>query len=248
MRPPSIDLGSGRAPGVLRLPELAAQASLKHGFSTLELGSMARAVGAADSQTPARWALARELRLPLERVVTAGAVHGSRVERVNEPVDVVPNTDGLVTDRPGLGLLVTAADCYPVLVFDPLRRAVGLAHAGWRGTAAGIAAELVGALTLHFGSRPADLMAGLGPGICGSCYQVSPEVAAHFEDCFLGPVAAPGRFRLDLRAANRRQLEAVGVLPSRVHEHPACTYESGFLASHRRRADGSRCACLVALA
>ncbi|MGI8564354.1 MAG: peptidoglycan editing factor PgeF [Candidatus Dormibacter sp.] len=248
MRRLSTELASGQVPAVLQLPPLAAIAGLKHGFSTLTLGSMARIVGGADSRTPARRALAEELTLPPENVVTAGAVHGSRVARVDEPQDLVPQTDGLVTDRVGLGLLVTAADCYPVLLFDPVRRAVGLAHAGWRGTAAGIAAKVVGTLALHFGSRPADLLAGLGPGICGRCYQVPPEVAAHFERRFVRPAATPSRFQLDLRAANRRHLERAGVLPNQVFEHPACTYESSFLASHRRRPDGSRCACLVALA
>lgn len=244
----STELGSGQVPAVLQLPQLAATAGLKHGFSTLRLGSTARTGGGADSRTPARRALAEELTVPLENVVTAGAVHGSRVARVDEPQDLVAQTDGLVTDRTDLGLLVTAADCYPVLLFDPVRRALGLAHAGWRGTAAGIAADLVSALALHFGSRPADLLAGLGPGICGRCYHVTSEVAAHFESCLVRPAATSGRFQLDLRAANRRQLERAGVLPRQVYVHPACTYESSFLASHRRHADGSRCACLVALA
>jgi len=233
---------------VLQLPQLAAVSGLKHGFSTLALGSMARPPGSADIRTPARQALARALGLDPALVVTAGAVHGSRVTRVDQPVELVPETDGLVTARAGLGLLVTAADCYPVLLFDPVRKVVGLAHAGWRGTAAGIAGALVGALSWHYGSRPADLLAGIGPGICGRCYQVTPHVAEFFDPRFVTATAKPGRYHLDLRLANRTQLERAGVAAEGVYQHPACTYQSDFLASHRRLADGSRFACLVGLA
>jgi YfiH family protein len=172
-------------------------------------------------------------------------VHGARVARVERAGVTVTGVDGMVSDRPGLPLLASFADCYPVIVYDPRRPAVGLAHAGWRGTAAGIAGELVETLEREFGSRPADLVAGIGPGICGDCYQVGPEVAEQFNG-FARP-DAEGRFRLDLLAANRAQLEAAGVPASSIHAHGACTFESPDLPSHRRRPDGARFYCLVAL-
>jgi copper oxidase (laccase) domain-containing protein len=133
-----------------------------------------------------------------------------------------------------------------VLLHDPVRRALALVHAGWRGTAAGIAARAVEALGHEYGSRPADLVAGVGPGICGRCYEVGEEVAERFAPAFVCPSPA-GRWLLDLAAANVAQLEAAGVPAGRVHVHGACTRESGVLPSHRRSPDGNRFACIASL-
>jgi YfiH family protein len=172
-------------------------------------------------------------------------VHGAQVARVEAAGVTVSGVDGLVSDRRALPLLASFADCYPLILFDRRRPAVGLGHAGWRGTAAGIAGELVRMLEREYGSRPADLVAGIGPGICGACYQVGNEVAARFNG-FARP-DSEGRFRLDLVAANRAQLEAAGVPAASIHVHGACTFESPNLPSHRRRPDGARFYCLVAL-
>jgi len=179
------------------------------------------------------------------QIAQQAALHGVEVSRVDAAQGAVEGVDGLVTDRPGLALLATYADCYPLLVYDPRQHAVGLAHAGWRGTAAGMAGALVAALVREYGSRPSDLVAGIGPGICGRCYQVGGEVAARFNG-FSRP-DPEGRFRLDLAAANRAQLEAAGIPVGRVHVLGTCTFESADLPSHRRRPDGARFACLVAL-
>jgi YfiH family protein len=195
--------------------------------------------------TPPRFRFAQSLGLDGDLLTVAGAVHGVEVARVDAAGGAVEGVDGLVTDRPGLPLLATYADCYPLVVYDPRRHAVGLAHAGWRGTAGGMAGALLSALAREYGSRPSDLVAGIGPGICGRCYQVGGEVAARFNG-----YARPdneGRFRLDLAAANRAQLEQAGLSAERIHVHGACTLESADLPSHRRRPDGSRFACLVAL-
>ncbi|MBO0686854.1 MAG: laccase domain-containing protein, partial [Candidatus Dormibacteraeota bacterium] len=168
--------------------------------------------------------------------------------RVDAAAGVVPGVDVLVTDRPGLPLLVTCADCYPVIVFDTSRRALALAHAGWRGTATGVAGQAVRALVSEYGSRPEQMVAGLGPGICGRCYEVSAEVAERFDARFLKPAVRPDRFWLDLAAANQAQLESAGIAPERVHCHGACTKETPDLASHRRSPDGSRFACIAAIA
>ena len=199
----------------------------------------------AELLTPARRSFAARLGLDGDLLTVAGAVHGVEVARVDAARGAVEAVDGLVSDRPGLPLLATYADCYPLLVYDPRRRAVGLAHAGWRGTAAGMAGALVSALTREYGSHPADLLAGIGPGICARCYQVGGEVAMRFNG-FARP-DPQGRFRLDLAAANRAQLEAAGIPAERIHVQGACTFESADLPSHRRRPDGARFACLVAL-
>jgi YfiH family protein len=159
---------------------------------------------------------------------------------------VVRGCDALVTDRPRLPLLATFADCYPVLLFDPVRPALGLVHAGWRGAAAGLVGEALARLREEYGSAPTEVVAALGPGICGDCYEVGPEVASHFPPECVRP-SPSGRFLLDLRSALRGQLLAAGVQAGRVHELALCTRETPELPSHRRSPDGARFACLAAL-
>lgn len=231
---------------VLQIPALAAAPGLVHGFSTAALGSMRGPAPGGDPLTSERRAFAAALELDPERLTVAAAVHGAEVACVDEPAGAVRGHDALVTDRPGLPLLATFADCYPLLLYDPVARAVALVHAGWRGTAAGIAGRAVAAMTRAYGSRPAGLLAGVGPGICGRCYEVGDEVAERFDPAFLHPSPA-GRHLLDLAAANRAQLEAAGVRPACIHEHGACTRETPALPSHRRSPDGTRFACLVAI-
>lgn len=228
---------------LLSIAELAAQPGLLHGFSTLALGSMR---ASSDGWlTPQRRAMCGALGVDPERLSVIGAEHGATVRRVDSPRGVVAGCDVLVTDRPGVPLLATFADCYPLLLFDPIRRALALAHAGWRGTAAGVATAAVEALVDEYGCRPRDLVAGLGPGICGACYEVSMEVAARFDSAVLVPRG--NRFLLDLGAALRRQLEAAGVDAASIHVHPACTRETLELPSHRRCPDGIRFACIAAI-
>jgi polyphenol oxidase len=231
---------------ILHIAALDVEPGLLHGFSTVAMGSMRQPVPGGDPLTPARLDFAAALGLDGARLTVAGAVHGAEVARVDGPVGAVRGHDALVTDRPGVALLATFADCYPVLLHDPVRRTLALAHAGWRGTAAGIAARAVEALGREYGSRPGDLVAGVGPGICGRCYEVGDEVAERFQPAFLCPSPA-GRWLLDLAAANRAQLEAAGVPAERVHVHGACTRESDVLPSHRRSPDGNRFACIASL-
>jgi YfiH family protein len=200
----------------------------------------------SEALTASRTAFAAALGLTAEHLTVIGAVHGSRVERIDGPSGVVPGCDALVTDRPGLPLLGTFADCYPVLLLDPNRGALGLAHAGWRGAAAGVVGETVARLREEYGSRPADLIAGLGPGICGRCYEVGEEVAAAFPREHVSP-GREGHFLLDIRSTLHGQLAAAGVPENQVHDLALCTKETPELPSHRRSPDGVRFACLAAL-
>jgi polyphenol oxidase len=231
------------APDVLRIPALADEPGLIHGFSTAGIGS----VGLTHAPDPApvlasRRAFARALGVDAERLTVAGAVHGATVARVDEPWEVIQGVDGLVTDRPGIGLFATFADCYPIVLWDRTRKCAALVHAGWRGTLAGVGAEAVRVMREDFGC--ADIVAGLGPGICGRCYEVGADVASKFDPRFVDE-GAGGRFLLDLSAANRVQLEGAGV--RRVHALGLCTKETGFLPSHRREPDGTRFGAIVAL-
>lgn len=127
-----------------------------------------------------------------------------------------PKADGLITDRPGLGLVMRFADCVPMIFHDPTRGVIGIAHAGWRGTVSNVGPALIRALQEMYGSRPADLIVGIGPSICADHYPVGPEVVAAVSETF-GDTAglvwpdAEGNQHLDLWAANERALREAGV-------------------------------------
>jgi polyphenol oxidase len=230
-------------PQVLKIQWLDDPAFI-HGFSTNALGS----VGLTHAPDPvpvlaSRRAFARAVGIGDQALTTAGAVHGSTVARVDEPKDVVQGVDGLITDSKGVALFATYADCYPIVLWDPVKRAVGLAHAGWRGTVAGVTKAAVKAMQDEYGSAPKDIRAGIGPGICGRCYEVGADVASQFDASFV--TSSGDRFLLDLAAANQAQLKEGGV--SEVRVLGLCTKESDFLPSHRRSPDGTRFGAIVAL-
>ena len=234
-------------PQFLSIPPLAAERWIIHGFSTVAMGSMG--LTHADDPnlvTENRRRFARSMGIKPEAITALGAVHGGTVVRVDRPVPLLKDADGAVTDRPGVALFATFADCLPLIAYDPEQRALGLAHAGWRGTAAGIAGNLVQAMRREYGSAPKDMRVGIGPGICGDCYEVGPEFAERFPPEVLKP-GAGDRLLLDLAEANRRQFEEAGVHTRRIRALDFCTFESDRLFSHRRRPDGSRFAALVTL-
>ena len=145
-------------------------------------------------------------------------VHSAEVARADgpQPDRSSIKADAIVTNRTGVTLLMRFADCVPILIFDPVRSAIGMAHAGWLGTVRGVATALVRNMTREFGSEPGDLLAALGPSIGPDHYPVGPEVAAQVESSF-GP-AAPEHLRkqngsliFDLWSANRWQLESGGI-------------------------------------
>lgn len=168
----------------------------------------------------------------LSRAVHARQVHEAAVrwEGGGPPGLLVADPcDGHATTRPGVLLAVSVADCVPVFVVDPERRAVALLHAGWRGAAAGILERGVDVLAERAGSRPGSLHLHLGPSICGSCYEVGPEV---FEALGLDPPAGPEA--LDLRGALARRALARGVAPGNVSVSTLCTRcGDGDFFSHR---------------
>ena len=165
--------------------------------------------------------------LTRERVVSPHQVHGCRVARVTsrDGGAVIAGTDALITDEPGLALLLRFADCAPVLFFDPVQRAVGLAHAGWRGVAAGVAPATVQAMAEAFGTRPADLWVGIGPTIGFEHYAVGPDVVAAVHASLAAGVTAAaqreGQWYLDMPGAIAAQLRAAGVM--RVENSGLCT-------------------------
>jgi YfiH family protein len=197
------------------VPQLSALPGLVHGFER-RWGPTAREAR-DETVSRVRVALADTGRLLLMR-----QVHGTVV--LHAPWDGAPEADAAVAEEPGLALGVATADCLPVLLVDPARGAVAAAHAGWRGTAAGVVARTVEAL-LAGGSRPADLVAGIGPGIGPCCYEVGEELRDAFGpdgEAFFRP-GPRGRPHLDVRAANVRQLQDAGVRADRIHHVEDCT-------------------------
>ena len=230
-------------PAVLTIPELSDEPGFVHGFSTLAVGSVGLK-HAADPEpvVAARNAFLHALDLDGAELTTIGSIHGAEIARVDEPVDAVDDVDALFTDRRRVTIFATFADCYPIVLWDPEKRVAGLVHAGWRGTQAGVATAAVEFMREEYGSR--YVRAGIGPGICGRCYEVGEEVAVKFDARFVNP-GARRKWLLDLKAANTAQLEAAGV--KAVYDIGMCTKESYLFPSHRRHPDGARFGAIVAL-
>jgi YfiH family protein len=183
-------------------------------------------------------------------------VHGARVERLAKGNGFCPHrrahpeADGMVTDRPGLVLGVLTADCLPVVLAVPGTDAVGIAHAGWRGTLAGVTQATLRELCALAGVGPAGVLAGLGPAIGRCCYRVGGEVRAAFRERWGARHAGRIFFGkdpsfLDLQEANRLQLRAAGVPAAAIAVLPLCTScRRDLFFSHRR--DGGRTGRIMA--
>ena len=186
------------------------------------------------------------------RVVGNGD-RGKGVVRQKDYADI----DGLVTNEKGIVLVTFFADCVPLYFVDPVRKAIGLSHSGWRGTAGRMGERMVEAMGRQFGSRPEDIRAAIGPSICRDCYEVSEDVAAQFTEMLGGDVAVPGekagKYQLDLWLANELILRQAGILPEHLEEGGQLQLralvgiddiflkiqQSGQHDHHRHRQDGS---------
>ncbi|MGE0226978.1 MAG: polyphenol oxidase family protein [Dehalococcoidia bacterium] len=194
--------------GLLRSPMLSSM-GLVAGFTTRTFGTMGDTTTPREVQRRNRDAVAERLGFP--GVARAKQVHGAEVVQVEDVPPEWPEADALWTTRRGLLLGVVAADCVPVLVADAAGNAIGVAHAGWRGTSLGVTRHLIEAMAAG-GVRTGEMAAALGPSIGPCCYTIDDERAQLVRER-LGPgsddLVAGGRF--DLWAANARQLRAAGV-------------------------------------
>ncbi len=163
-------------------------------------------------------------------------VHGNTVHLVEGPGEW--EGDGLLTSTSGLLLRVSVADCYPILLHDPVKGVVGALHAGWRGVAEGILPRALELMKSHFASSPGAVRIAVGPGISGSHFQVGPEVVQQFEQAglpFYRPDPShPGKFLLDLEQAIRAQALRGGIAPPNYWALGRCTYADPAFFSHRR--------------
>jgi polyphenol oxidase len=185
-------------------------------------------------------------------LITLRQIHSDMIHFVDSPPEKQLVGDGLITATPSLLLAIQTADCLPIILVDPKRRAVGVFHAGWRGTVKRIVEKGVGEMRRHFGSRPRDLKAAIGPGVRGCCYEVGEEVREKFESQFSyaaklfrevkesdpvrekypllfltarapGHSELPKKIFLDLVEANRQQLLAAGVAAKNIEASSLCT-------------------------
>jgi polyphenol oxidase len=258
---------------IIRARHLNQFSWLVHGFSTRTGGSSPvygkqdLNLGFTKEDSPAavernRDAFRKQLRLERNRtasrqsspwpLVTLRQIHSDLIRSVDSPFEEQPSGDGLITATPGLLLAIQTADCLPVIVVDPKHHAVGVFHAGWRGTVQRIVEKGVGEMVRCFGSRPRDFKAAIGPGIHSCCYTVGEEVRTKFESQFdyaerlfhdikesdpvrekypllfltaraPGHSALPSNIFLDLVEANRQQLLAGGVPARSIEWSPHCT-------------------------
>jgi len=189
-----------------------------------ESGCADHCFGTAQNQPPGPWLEVKQIHSA--RVITAEQWQ-PRIE-----------ADGIATHFAETRLAVKTADCVPMLLLDPVRRAAAAVHAGWRGAVQGIAAEAVRLLAERFGSRPEELLAALGPAIGECCYEVGPEVAVQFRDWFPERNDLDRRAHIDLRRALKRQLLAAGLTASHIDLAEACTCCGG-PQFHSWRRDGA---------
>ncbi len=157
------------------------------------------------------------------------------------------DVDGLVTDEPGIALATFYADCVPLYFVDPVRRAIGLSHSGWRGTVAGMARVTVEKMRDEFGTDPAEIYAAIGPSICADHYEVSDVVAYEFKKSFaddsdriLTPGRSEGKYQLDLWEANRILMMRAGIPEDHIEVSGMCTYADTDMFFSHRASEGRR--------
>lgn len=215
----------------------------RHPYNSLNLGTTT--LDGIHNVQGNRSLLARAFGSRPERLVTASQVHGTDLLVIDQPNDDFAHflkleCDGIVTNQPGVMIGVTVADCVPVLLLDPEKRVAAALHAGWKGTANGIVRKGVAALVEQFGSRPANILAAVGPGIGACCYEVDGPVMESFRkggngwELFATATGADS-WRLDLAAANRHQLQAAGILDENIELSGRCvSCEPDLFFSYRR--------------
>lgn len=212
-----------------------------HGESAIVSGTLNLALHVGDEPELVlrnRERFAQAVGVDAARFTTCAQVHGSEVAVVDEALvgagalslaDTIAGTDALVTNLSNVPLLLFFADCVPVLIADTKSSAIGLAHAGWRGTVAQIAKKTVQALVDNFGCEPQNLVAAIAPSIGSCCYEVDDFVrdkAQGYEEFFAPVEQKPGKYMLDLWSYNRRELLEAGLLPEHIAVSGICTADN----------------------
>jgi YfiH family protein len=200
------------------------------------------------------------------KLISLKQIHSDVIHLFDGAPAEICQGDASATNRPGLLLGVQTADCVPILLVDPKKRVIAAVHAGWRGTLARIVVKAIGQLQMQFNSKPADLLAAIGPSIGGCCYEVGTEVATQFQSQFPeapewfdefrtgdepnpiqwlnmmppGHQPPPKNVLLDLRKANRAQLLGAGLRAPNIFVSDLCTAcRRDLLFSYRKEGDAS---------
>ena len=256
---PHMNVRKNKGVTYLTWPEFEKIPGFVHGFST-RLGGVSEGIYSSmnlsftrgDKEKAVREnynRISAALGFSPEDIVTSDQTHTANVrvitaeDRGNGITKPRPYTDvdGMITNVPGLVLATFYADCVPLYFADPVHKAVGLSHSGWRGTAAGIGAVTVKELQKHYGTRPEDIYAAIGPSICQDCYEVSEDVILEFQKTFSRELwkdifyrKENGKYQLNLWEANRQILLGAGILPEHISMPNLCTCcNPEFLYSHR---------------
>jgi YfiH family protein len=195
-----------------------------------------------------RQILADYIGIQANELVFPDQCHASRIMEVNGSnyKRLHKETDGLITREKGLCLCILAADCVPVILYDPVRQAIAALHAGWRGTYSRIVCRGVERMVRVFGSKPQNILAGIGPAISQLHYEVGEDVEKHFHILFsdypeiFKKNERTGKAHLDLKNANSILLQRSGVLKEHIEVSSVCTYSSPELLFSARR-DGLEC-------
>lgn len=173
-------------------------------------------------------------------LVTCEQVHGDNVVKVTREdagkgacnyETAIKETDALITNERNLPLMLFFADCTPIMIADPVKKVIGVAHGGWKGTVSYIAIKTVGAMIREYGCKPEDMVASVGPAIGPCCYEVGDEVAEQFRKSFPEmekEILAPspehkGKFQLNLWRCNELQLQSVGLKKENIDSAEVCT-------------------------
>ncbi len=247
--------------------------TVKHGFST-RLGGVSEGYYASlnlsftrgDEETCVREnfrRIAGAIGVSCEDMVLSRQTHTTNVRKVTEadrgsgilyPASYT-DVDGLITDIPGICLVTSFADCVPLYFVDPVRKAIGLTHSGWRGTVGKIGKITVENMQKEFGSDPKDIVAAVGPSICQDCYEVSEDVIERIRQNFDLSLwekffyrKPNGHYQLDLWKMNEEIFLEAGLLPEHIAVTNACTHcNPKVFYSHRAMGEqrGNLCAFLA---
>ena len=243
----------------LTYPALEKTGAVIHGFTT-RLGGVSRGVCSSMNLSFARGddpksvfenyeRIGKAVGFSTDSVVCSTQIHETTVRKVgredcgkglSRPQDP-GGADGLITNEPGVTLATFYADCVPLYLVDPVKKAVGLSHSGWRGTVGMIGKITVEAMTREYGCRPEDMIAAIGPSICQECYEVSEDVIEEFRKCYpeeswpdLFYSRDNGKFQLNLWEACRKNFLLAGVKNENIIMPELCTCcNPEFLFSHR---------------
>lgn len=249
----------------IQFKNLSATGIVKHGFSTRR-GGVSTGIFSSmnlnfkrgddpDAVLENYRRMAAALNMRVEDMVLSDQTHTTNVRVITEedrgkgilrPQDY-SDVDGMITNVPGIVLVTSYADCVPLYFVDPVRKAIGLSHSGWKGTVGHIGQKTVWKMHEVYGSEPKDIVAAIGPSICQSCYEVSDDVAEAFRANFTADEAADilldkgnGKYQLDLWKANWYVLTDAGILPEHLSVTDLCTACHPDLLWSHRKTNGQR--------